>query len=79
MVAIIGATGVAGSRHGLVARYYSNPEWTGAPVVEDRDQRITTDALDKRVMAIPGARSACALLPEAAPGVTRGESRRISA
>lgn len=51
----LGAAGVAGSRHGLVARYYSNPEWMGAPVVEGRDQRITTDALDKRVMAIPGA------------------------
>ncbi len=51
----LGAAGVAGSRHGLVARYYSNPEWTGAPGAEGRDQRITTGALDERVMAIPEA------------------------
>ena len=49
----LGAVGVAGSRHGLVARYYSNPEWTGAPGVEGRDQRITTGTLDERVLAIP--------------------------
>ena len=51
----LGAAAVAGSRHGLVARYYANPEWRGAPVVEGRDQRITTGALDERVMAIPDA------------------------
>lgn len=51
----LGAAAVAGSRHGLVARYYANPEWREAPVVEGRDQRITTGALDERVMAIPDA------------------------
>ena len=58
-VAIIAASGIGvaavASRHGLVARYYPNATWSGAPVVERIDERVATELLDQRLAAVGGA------------------------
>ncbi|MDA1094207.1 MAG: PA14 domain-containing protein [Acidobacteria bacterium] len=51
----IGMTAVAAARHGLVARYYPNPVWTGVPVASGLDDRIATDVVEGRMAAIGGA------------------------
>jgi alpha-L-fucosidase len=50
----VGFAAVAASRHGLVARYYPNTEWRGAPVVEGLDASVTTAVLDGRMTALGG-------------------------
>lgn len=47
---VIGVTAGA-ARQGLGARYYGTPEWTGDPVVEGLDDRVTTDTLAMRMGA----------------------------